>query len=230
MLKLEMINKSFPPRQVLRNVSLTVDSEIRVIIGLNGGGKSTLLKIIAGIWRADSGKAYISGKDVTGLSPEERQIGYVPQHPALFRHLTVKENIYYALKNGRGAVEEGDRLITMLGLGDVLEKKPGVLSGGYQSRVSLARALASRPKVMLFDEPLSDLDLAIKENLLPEFKKVLSALGMPVLYVTHDPREADLVGDSFSALVKGEIKGIRSAEEAFEIIKADYASWLLAPI
>jgi len=224
MLKVERVGKSFPPRPVLRGVSLTVDSEIRVIIGLNGGGKSTLLKIIAGIWGADSGSVHIDGKDVTDLSPEDREIGYVPQHPALFRHLTVKENIYYALRNGRGAVEEGDRLIRMLGLGEVLDKKPGVLSGGYQSRVSLARALASRPKVMLFDEPLSDLDLAIKENLLPEFKKVLKALGMPVLYVTHDPREARLVGDSFSALLQGEIRGIHSAEEAFDLIKADYVS------
>ena len=182
------------------------------------------MKIIAGILGAKSGSVYIDGKDVTDLSPEDREIGYVPQHPALFRHLTVKENIYYALRNGRGAVEEGDRLIRMLGLGEVLNKKPGVLSGGYQSRVSLARALASRPKVMLFDEPLSDLDLAIKEHLLPEFKKVLKALGMPVLYVTHDPREARLVGDSFSALVQGEIREIPSAEEAFNLIKADYAS------
>jgi molybdate/tungstate transport system ATP-binding protein len=222
MLNVEKVEKSFSHRLVLRQVSLTVGSEIRVIIGLNGGGKSTLLKIIAGIWPADSGNVYIGGKNVTGLSPEDREIGYVPQHPALFRHLTVRENIYYALKNGRGAVEEGDGLIAMLDLRDVLDKKPGVLSGGYQSRVSLARALASRPKVMLFDEPLSDLDLAIKENLLREFKKVLKALGMPVLYVTHDPREAGLVGDSFSALVEGEIKQIGSAEEAFELIKIGY--------
>jgi len=222
MLNVEKLDKSFSPRRVLREVSLTVDSEIRVIIGLNGGGKSTLLKIIAGIWPADSGSVHIDGKNVTGLSPEDREIGYVPQHPALFRHLTVKENIYYALKNGRGAVEEGDRLIAMLDLGEVLHRKPAVLSGGYQSRVSLARALASRPKVMLFDEPLSDLDLAIKESLLPEFKKVLKTLGMPVLYVTHDPREAGLVGDSFSALVQGEIREISSGEEAFNLIKADY--------
>jgi ABC-type sugar transport system ATPase subunit len=224
MLKVEKVDKSFPPRQVLRGVSLTVDSEIRVIIGLNGGGKSTLLKIIAGIWGADSGSVYIDDKDVTGLSPEDREIGYVPQHPALFRHMTVKENVHYALRNGRGAVEDGDRLTGMLGLGEVLDKRPGVLSGGYQSRVSLARALASRPKVMLFDEPLSDLDLAIKEHLLTEFKKVLKALGMPVLYVTHDPREAGLVGDSFSALVHGEIRQMGSAEEAFDLIKADYIS------
>jgi ABC-type sugar transport system ATPase subunit len=224
MLKVEKVDKSFSPRQVLRGVSLTVDSEIRVIIGLNGGGKSTLLKIIAGIWGADSGSVYIDDKDVTGLSPEDREIGYVPQHPALFRHMTVKENVHYALRNGRGAVEDGDRLTGMLGLGEVLDKRPGVLSGGYQSRVSLARALASRPKVMLFDEPLSDLDLAIKEHLLTEFKKVLKALGMPVLYVTHDPREAGLVGDSFSALVHGEIRQMGSAEEAFDLIKADYIS------
>ncbi|MBN2034010.1 MAG: ABC transporter ATP-binding protein [Deltaproteobacteria bacterium] len=224
MLNVEKVEKSFLPRRVLREVSLSVDSEIRVIIGLNGGGKSTLLKIIAGIWPADSGKVFIDGKNVTGLSPEDREIGYVPQHPALFRHLSVKENICYALKNGRGAVEEGDRLIALLGLRDILDKKPDVLSGGYQSRVSLARALASRPKVMLFDEPLSDLDLAIKEKLLPEFKRVLKAQGMPVLYVTHDPREAGLVGDSFSALVQGEISEINSAEEAFDLIKADYDS------
>jgi len=224
MLKVEKVGKSFHPRRVLREVSLSVDSEIRVIMGLNGGGKSTLLKIIAGIWPADSGNVYIGEKNVTGLSPEDRGIGYVPQHPALFRHLSVQENIYYAMKNGRGAVEDSNRLIAMLDLKDMLDKKPGVLSGGFQSRVSLARALASRPKVMLLDEPLSDLDLAIKENLLPEFKKVLKALGMPVLYVTHDPREAGLVGDSFSALVQGEIRGIHSAEEAFDLIKADYVS------
>lgn len=224
MLKVERVDKSFSPRQVLRGVSLTVDSEIRVIIGLNGGGKSTLLKIIAGIWAPDSGDIFIDNKNVTNLSPEDRQIGYVPQHPALFRHLTVKENIQYGLKNGRGAVEDGTRLIAMLNLTDVLDKKPGVLSGGFQSRVSLARALASRPKVMLFDEPLSDLDLAIREYLLPEFKKVLKALGMPVLYVTHDPREARLVGDSFSALVQGETREIPSADKAFNLIKADYVS------
>jgi ABC-type sugar transport system ATPase subunit len=222
MLRVNRVEKQFHPRWVLRNVSLTVDSEIRVIIGLNGGGKSTLLKIIAGIWLADAGDIYIGGKRVTGLSPEDREIGYVPQHPALFRHLTVRQNIQYAMKNGRGAVEDADRLAAMLHLEDVLDKKPGVLSGGFQSRVSLARALASRPRVMLFDEPLSDLDLAIKENLLPEFKKVLKALGMPVVYVTHDPREAGLVGDSFSALVQGEIRQIPSAEQAFDLIKADY--------
>ncbi len=224
MLKIEKVDKSFSSRRVLREVSLMVDSEIRVIIGLNGGGKSTLLKIIAGIWPLDSGFVRINDKNVTKLSPEDREIGYVPQHPALFRHLTVKENVYYALKNGRGAAEDGDRLISMLGLTDVLDKRPGMLSGGYQSRVSLARALASRPKVMLFDEPLSDLDLAIKESLLPEFKNVLKTLGMPVLYVTHDPREAHLVGDTFSALVHGEIQGIHSAEEAFDLIKAGYTS------
>jgi len=224
MLRVEKVEKSFLPRRVLKGVCLSIDSEIRVIIGLNGGGKSTLLKIIAGIWPADSGNIFIGGKEVTDLSPEDRQIGYVPQHPALFRHLSVKENIYYALRNGRGGMEDSDRLIGMLELENVLDKKPGVLSGGFQSRVSLARALASRPKVMLFDEPLSDLDLAIKENLLPEFKKVLKTLNMPVLYVTHDPREADLVGDSFSVLVQGGIREIHSAEAAFDLIKTGYLS------
>jgi len=170
------------------------------------------------LWRP-TGRVWIGERDVTGFSSEDREVGYVPQHPALFRHLTVRENIRYGLKNGRGSAAMVDRVIALLALAEVLEKKPEVLSGGFQSRVSLARALASGPKVMLLDEPLSDLDLAIKEALLPEFKRVLKALALPVLYVTHDPWEAGLVGETFSVLAQGNLFQIESAAEAFEIMK-----------
>jgi len=109
----------------------------------------------------------------------------------------------------------------MLDLESYLEKKTDILSGGYKSRVSLARALVSQPEVILLDEPLSDLDLAIKEKLLEKFKKVLKLLNIPVIYVTHDPVEAQIIGDTFSVLIKGKIKEINSIEEAHQLMRKD---------
>lgn len=222
MLKIENLSKKYNSQLVLDQVSLEMGAEISVIIGLNGSGKSTLLKVIAGIVEPDSGTVSIDGQDVSGLDPEERNIGYVPQHPALFNHLTALENMRYCLKNGRGSEKILDRYVEMLDLKDMLTKKPRALSGGFKSRVSLVRALVSQPKVMILDEPLSDIDVAVKEKLLPEFKKVLKDMGIPTLYVTHDPWEASLLGENFYAMVKGRISEISSASEAFDVIKASY--------
>ena len=114
-----------------------------------------------------------------------------------------------------------ERLIEMLELGEVLHQKADTLSGGFQSRVSMARALASNPQVMLLDEPLSDLDVAIKEKLLPQFKKVLKALHMPVVYVTHDSMEAGLMGDRFSVMVRGTLSEVNSAQDAFDVVRSN---------
>ncbi len=222
MLKIDKLCKQYNNQPVLNQVSLDMGPKISVIIGLNGSGKSTLLKVVAGIVEPDSGTVYIDRQDITALDPEERKIGYVPQHPALFNHLTALENMRYCLKNGRGSEKILDRYVEMLGLKDILTKKPRTLSGGFKSRVSLVRSLASQPKVMLLDEPLSDIDVAVKEKLLPEFKKVLKDMGIPTLYVTHDPWEASLLGDNFYAMVKGKITEINSADDAFDIIKASY--------
>jgi len=219
MLEISGVCKCYGQHEVLRDVSLTIGQEIRVIIGLNGSGKSTLLKIIAGILAADAGRVVLNGKDVSALPPEERRVGYVPQHPALFSHLIVRENVRYGLRGGRGSDELVQKVVKMLDLEDVLERKPEELSGGYKSRTSLARALAPQPQVMLLDEPLSDIDVAIKEKLLPEFREVLKFLKVPVLYVTHDPWEAEQIGDSFSVMVDGCIRDIASAKEAFAFIR-----------
>ncbi|HAG07016.1 MAG: Fe(3+)-transporting ATPase [Clostridia bacterium 62_21] len=219
MLEISGVCKCYGQHEVLRDVSLTIGQEIRVIIGLNGSGKSTLLKIIAGILAADAGQVVLNGRDVSALPPEERRVGYVPQHPALFSHLIVRENVRYGLRGGRGSDELVQKVVKMLDLEDVLERKPEELSGGYKSRTSLARALAPQPQVMLLDEPLSDIDVAIKEKLLPEFREVLKFLKVPVLYVTHDPWEAEQIGDSFSVMVDGCIRDIASAEEAFAFIR-----------
>ncbi len=222
MLRIENLKKFLGKNVILNKVNLKVNpSEIKVIMGLNGSGKSTFLKIVAGLIQPDEGQIFINDKDITKLDPEDRNIGYVPQHPALFPHLTVKENIYYSLKNKRGSKKLADQLVEMLDLEPYLEKKTDILSGGYKSRVSLARALVSQPEVVLLDEPLSDFDLAIKEKLLEKFKKVLKFLNIPVIYVTHDPVEAQIIGDTFSVLIKGKIKEINSIEEAHQLMRKD---------
>ena len=221
MLRVDRLFKKFGSRVIVDRVSFDVDSEIRVIVGLNGSGKSTLLKIMAGIWPQDGGSIFVDDREITRLSPEDRQVGYVPQHPALFRTMTVRENIRYCLRNGRGSEEMVAKLIEMLELGEVLHQKADTLSGGFQSRGSMARALASNPQVMLLDEPLSDLDVAIKEKLLPQFKKALKALSMPVVYVTHDSMEAALMGDRFSVMVRGALSEVKSAQDAFEVVRSN---------
>jgi len=219
MLAVETLSKTYNKRLVLDQVGFKVAAEILVVLGLNASGKSTLLKVISGIQTPDSGQVLVAGKDITKLDPEQRQIGYVPQHPALFSHLNVGDNIRYASRNGRGNKPATRTLAEMLDLQDLLERRPNTLSGGYQSRVSLARAMASDPRVMLLDEPLSDLDVAIKQRLIPKFKTALRSLGIPVVYVTHDKLEAELLGDRFLAMVNGKIRDVPSAGEAFTIIQ-----------
>ncbi len=221
MLKVNGVYKSYGTQAVLNDAHLEIRPEVKVLIGINGCGKSTLLKIIAGIIKPDKGSVLLKEKNITGLAPEERRVGYVPQHPALFGHKKVIDNIMYGMRNGLGSEELLEDIIGMLGLGDILDKKPGELSGGYKSRVSLARALAPGPEMILLDEPLSDIDAAVKEKLLPEFRRVSKLLNVPVLYVTHDPAEAERIGDSFSVMQDGQVKSIDSAYQAFEIIKKD---------
>ncbi|WP_456481455.1 ABC transporter ATP-binding protein [Methanopyrus sp.] len=221
MLKVEGIEFSYEnDRKVLRGVDLEVEpGEVRVLFGPNGSGKSTLLKIVAGILDPDDGRVIIDGEDVTDLPPEERHVGYVPQRPALFPHMTVEENITYSLQNGRGDPDRLDELVDLLGLEGYLDRKPDELSGGYQSRVSLARALFSEPKAMLLDEPLSDVDLAVKAELIPKFREVLKDANVPTLYVTHDPWEAERIGDSFTVLIGGRAVDVDSVDEALEELK-----------
>ena len=224
MLKISNVCKAYGAKTVLPGTSLEIGSEIKVLLGINGCGKSTLLKIITGVIEADSGEVVIDGRNVLSQPPENRKIGYVPQHTALFPHLTVYENIVYGIRSKAERQENQDHidlLIKMLELEEFLDKKPTQLSGGYKSRASLARAVAPRPCLMLLDEPLSDVDVVMKERLLPEFKKVIHAMGIPAIYVTHDPSEAEQVGDTFSAMVKGTITNFENAEKAFDHIRQE---------
>lgn len=213
------LTKRFGTQLVLDNVDLQVGREVKALIGINGSGKSTLLKIVCGILEADSGQVMIAGRDVSRLPPEDRNIGYVPQHPALFSNLTIRDNIRYGMRKGRGSEEAYEELIEMLDLREVLDKKPKQLSGGYQHRASLARALAPQPVLLMLDEPLNGMDAVLKEKMLPEFQVILKNLQVPVLFVTHDPKEAQLLGDSFAAITGGCIESMNTAEQAFSAIR-----------
>lgn len=219
MLKVNNIKKVYGGKTVLNEVSLEIKSGVKALIGINGSGKSTLLKIIAGIVKPDGGEVFFGDIDVTNKPPEERYLGYVPQHPALFRHLTVEENIRYGLRNGRGSEESFQEIVELLDLKNELKKKPRELSGGYQNRTSLARALVSKPKAILLDEPLNGMDAAVKDKILPEFRMALSAADVPVLFVTHDASEAKIVSDSFTVIKDGLIQSPKDYEEAFDLMR-----------
>jgi len=220
MLEAQNLHKSFSTHQVLKGVSIAVHpGEIQVLIGLNGCGKTTLQRVLTGILKPDQGTISIGGQDITDLPPEDRRIGYVPQHTALFKHLTVRENILYPLQNGRGSEETSHKVVKLLSLEPYLEWKPHKLSGGYRARVALARALVSAPRVMLLDEPITEVDRAKKEFILPLFREVLLQLNIPVLYITHDPWEAGQIGTSFSVMKDGAVNRIDSPEEAFALIR-----------
>ncbi len=219
MLLAKEITKKFGNQVVLEQTSLEVDSEIKALIGINGSGKSTFLKIIAGILPADHGEVFLNKCNVTSLPPEKRNIGYVPQHPALFRHMTVKENILYGTRNNRGSIETYEKTVELLNLQDVLEKRPRELSGGYQTRTSLARALVPDPQILLMDEPLTGIDVAIKESILPNFRKTLKELQVTALYVTHDPNEAELLADSYAVINNRQVHHVDTAAEAFDLMK-----------
>jgi len=222
MLQAKDINKRYGYQIVLRQASLDIESEIKALIGINGSGKSTFLKILAGIVKADKGTVLLNGRDVTHLPPELRHVGYVPQHPALFQHLTIKDNILYGLRKDMDS--DYTRIIDLLDLKVVLHKHPRELSGGYKSRASLARALVPHPEILLMDEPLSGMDVVLKERILPDFHRVLKELQVPVLYVTHDPKEAELLADTFSIMDNGGIRSVDTSQEAFELIRTTILS------
>ena len=214
MIRLEQVTKSFGRYKALDDVSIVVEEgEFLTVIGRSGCGKTTMLRMINGLQKPDSGKVYAAGEDVgeADLIRLRRKIGYVIQNKGLFPHMTVEKNIIYVpvisgQKDKRQNRKLAEELIGLVGLErEMLDRYPEELSGGQQQRVGIARALASRPKLLLMDEPFGALDEITKRAMQNELLALQKKLGMTVVFITHDIREAMKLGDRVLVMEQGKI-------------------------
>ena len=207
---LDGLRKSFGSTDVIRNVSLCIeDGEFCVFVGPSGSGKSTLLRLIAGLESATAGRIEIEGRDVTRLEPVERRLAMVFQSYALYPHMTVRGNLAFALETAGAARAEIDRKVAeatrILKLEGLLERRPAQLSGGQRQRVAIGRAIVREPLAFLFDEPLSNLDAALRIETRQEIARLHRNLRATTIYVTHDQVEAMTLADRIVVLKDGQV-------------------------
>lgn len=225
MLELKHIQKSYDGTPVLKDISIQVeDGEIVSILGPSGCGKTTLLNLILGIVKADSGQILYNGEDVTDVSMEKRGFNIVFQDYALFPNLNVYKNITYGLKNcpDVSTREEVEGLIDLLGLREHLNKGIEQLSGGQKQRVALARTMVMKPRILLLDEPLSALDGVIKESIKDRIKTIAREYNLTTIIVTHDPEEALTLSDRVLIIDQGTISQYSKPEQIIHEPKNDF--------
>jgi ABC-type Fe3+/spermidine/putrescine transport system ATPase subunit len=222
-LRLEALEKRFGALAAVRNVSLTASAgEIVALLGPSGSGKTTVLRLTAGFEALDSGRILVEGEDVTRVPPERRRFGMVFQHYALFPHMTVGENVAFGLSSRRdggspAAVRKRvTEMLALTGLSGFEDRRVTELSGGQQQRVAVARALAPSPRVLLLDEPLSNLDPTLREKTRRELRRAIRRIGITTLFVTHEQEEAFELGDRVAVLNAGRLEQVGTPEELFE--------------
>lgn len=216
--EIKNFEKSFGDTKVLKNLSLNIEEgEFITLLGPSGCGKSTLLRCIAGLNSIDNGSIFIDNKDMTNTLPKDRHIGMVFQNYALFPNMTVWENIEFGLKmkKEKDYNEKIKSIIDMVELNGKEDYYPNELSGGQQQRVAFARALITRPKILLLDESLSALDAKIRKSLRDKLRKIQKQLGITTIFVTHDQEEALAVSDRVFVMNKGEISQFGTPEEIY---------------
>ncbi len=218
---IQNITKNFKDVEVLKDISLEIeDGSFTVLLGPSGCGKSTLLRIISGLENPDNGEIVIGGETVTKAHPSKRDVAMVFQNYALYPHLTVYQNIEYGLKARKIPKSERTELVRqaveLVCLEDQVAKRPAQMSGGQRQRVALARAIVKRPKVFLMDEPLSNLDAKLRNQMRVELSELYNRLQTTFLYVTHDQVEAMSMGTSIVILNNGEIQQKGSPREVYE--------------
>ncbi|MFN7269275.1 MAG: ABC transporter ATP-binding protein [Cereibacter sp.] len=219
-LTLTGVTKSFGNVDVIKGVDLTVqEGEFCVFVGPSGCGKSTLLRIIAGLEDATAGEVAINGRRVNEVAPARREIAMVFQSYALYPHLTVRDNMGLALKQAGVAradiTASVDRAADMLALGPLLDRRPAELSGGQRQRVAIGRAIVRRPRLFLFDEPLSNLDAALRVATRIEIARLHRQLGATMIYVTHDQIEAMTLADRIVVLRAGKVEQVGAPMELY---------------
>lgn len=219
-IRLENLTKRYQEVTAVDHLNLEIeDGDLVCLLGPSGCGKSTTLSIIAGLEQATEGAIYFDEENVGGLEAEERDIGMVFQDYALYPHMTVQENIAFPLKmqgwKKKDRIEKVKEAAKMLQIEEYLKRKPGKLSGGQQQRVAIARAIVKNPKILLLDEPLSNLDARLRIELRDEIRRVQKQLGITTIFVTHDQEEALSISDKILLMEKGKISQYSSPKEMY---------------
>jgi len=228
-LRLENVCKSFGETEVLKGIDLEIQKgEFITLLGASGCGKTTTLRIIAGLENADSGKVFLEGQDITSLEPNKRDVNTVFQNYALFPHMTVAENIGYGLKIRKKPKAEIEKkvkeMLALVQLEGYEQRMPDQLSGGQRQRIAIARAIANEPKVLLLDEPLGALDLKLRRQMQLELKRLQKKLGLTFIYITHDQEEAINMSDRIAVMHQGVFEQIGTPNEIYYKPETSYVA------
>lgn len=220
---LRNVEKRFGKIQALRGINLEVqDGEFLVLLGPTGAGKTTTLRIVSGLEEPDQGEVFINGVRMNGVAPRDRNCAFVFQNYILYPHLTVYDNMAFPLRSKLWRMDEGEirkrveHVARVLKIEHLLQRKPDKLSGGEQQRVALGRAMVRNPRVFLMDEPLSNLDAKLREEMRVELKSLQKNLGATFFFVTHDHVEAMTLGDRVAVLNQGVLQQVGTPEEVYE--------------
>jgi sulfate transport system ATP-binding protein len=215
------VSKRFGDFVALDDVSLDVESgSLTALLGPSGSGKSTLLRIVAGLETADSGEILLSGKDATALAPQQRNVGFVFQHYAAFKHMTVRENVAFGLKVRKwrkaDIAARVDELLNLVQLQNFGDRYPAQLSGGQRQRMGLARALAPEPQVLLLDEPFGALDARVRSELREWLRHLHDVVNVTTVFVTHDQEEAMEISDQIAVINHGRLEQVGSPRQLYD--------------
>lgn len=228
-LELKNVNKAFDERGILKNCSLMIQrGEFLTLLGASGCGKTTTLRIIAGLERPDSGRVLLNGEDITDLEPNKRELNTIFQNYALFPHMNVFDNVAYGLKIrgvSRSAIaEEVRRVLDTVQLTGFEKRTIDMLSGGEKQRVAIARAVINKPSLLLLDEPLAALDLQLRKQMQGQLKELQKRLDLTFIYITHDQEEAINMSDRIAVMKDGEFLQIGTPDEIYNYPRTSYVA------
>jgi sulfate transport system ATP-binding protein len=234
-IEIKNVNKRFGDFVALEDVNVSLPTgQLTALLGPSGGGKSTLLRIIAGLERADAGTVNIEGVDATRMSPQKRNVGFVFQHYAVFKHMTVAKNVAFGLEIRRKPKDEVrarvDELLKLVHLSQFADRLPSQLSGGQRQRMALARALAVQPKVLLLDEPFGALDAKVRKELRDWLRRLHDEVPVTTVFVTHDQEEAMEVADEIVVINDGRIEQVGTPDSLYDAPANDFVMGFLGEV
>jgi sulfate transport system ATP-binding protein len=234
-IEIRNVNKRFGDFVALEDVDVSLPTgQLTALLGPSGGGKSTLLRIIAGLERADTGTVTIEGVDATRMSPQKRNVGFVFQHYAVFKHMSVAKNVAFGLEIRRKSKDEVrarvDELLKLVHLSQFADRLPSQLSGGQRQRMALARALAVQPKVLLLDEPFGALDAKVRKELRDWLRRLHDEVPVTTVFVTHDQEEAMEVADEIVVINDGRIEQVGTPDSLYDQPANDFVMGFLGEV